>query len=56
VFQRHAFPEDLLPQLVRADITIDIAQRLLVLADLYEDAGLSDQAAAVRETLAEYLP
>ncbi len=55
-FQRRAFPEDLVPQLVRADIPISIAQRLLVLAELYESAGLSEEAQSVRETLQPYLP
>lgn len=55
VFQRRAFPEDLVPQLVRADITASIAERLLVLAELYESAGLSDEAQSVRTELQPYL-
>jgi tetratricopeptide (TPR) repeat protein len=55
VFQRRAFPEDLVPQLVRADITTSIAERLLVLADLYESAGFSDEAQNVRAELQTYL-
>jgi tetratricopeptide (TPR) repeat protein len=56
VFQRRAFAEDLVPQLVRADVSVDIAQRLLVLADLYEMVGQQSEAQAVRETLKPYLP
>ena len=55
VFQRRAFPEDLVPQLVRADITTSIAERLLVLAELYESAGFSDEAQSVRAELQPYL-
>ncbi|MEX1143534.1 MAG: O-antigen ligase family protein [Anaerolineales bacterium] len=56
VFQRRALPEDLVPQLERADVSVDIAQRLLVLADLYEMVGQQGEAQAVRETLQPYLP
>ena len=56
VFQRESFPEDLLPQLERADVPVRIAQRLLPLADLYEEAGESEKAADVRVALAPYLP
>ncbi|HEX9595535.1 MAG TPA: tetratricopeptide repeat protein, partial [Anaerolineales bacterium] len=55
VFQRRAFPEDLVPQLVRADITTSVAERLLVLAELYESAGFSDEAQSVRVELQPYL-
>jgi putative inorganic carbon (HCO3(-)) transporter len=56
VFQRRAFPEDLLPQLERADITTDIATKLLPLIDLYEEMGESQKAQKVSEALAPYLP
>lgn len=56
VFQRRAFPEDLLPQLERADITTDLAARLLPLADLYEEMGEQQKAEEVRQALASYLP
>jgi tetratricopeptide (TPR) repeat protein len=56
VFQRQSFAEDLLPQLERADIPLSVAQRLLVLANLYEERGETEQAAAVRAALAPYLP
>ncbi len=56
VFQRRAFPEDLLPQLVRADISPNIAERLLTLAYLYDERGEVSEAETVRTNLAEYLP
>lgn len=56
VFQRAAFAEDLLPGFVRADIPIEIAERLLPLAEMYDQAGQTDEAAAVREQLAPHLP
>jgi tetratricopeptide (TPR) repeat protein len=55
VFQRRAFAEDVLPMVARADIATEIAERLLPLAELYDEAGRSDEAVAVRESLAEYL-
>jgi len=55
VFQRKAFPEDVLPQLVRADITLEIAQRLMPLADLYESAGELDKAQEIRDSLQVYM-
>jgi Tfp pilus assembly protein PilF len=55
VFQRVAFSVDLQPMMARADIPMDIAERLLVLADLYEESGHTDDAARVRASLAEYL-
>ena len=56
VFQRIAFPEDLLPQLERADITKEIAGRLLTLVDLYEEAGETEKAQDVKDVLTNYLP
>lgn len=56
VFQRAAFPEDVLPQLARADITLEIAQRLMPLADLYESAGELDKAQEIRDSLQVYMP
>lgn len=56
VFQRRAFPEDLLPQLVRADISPQIAQRLLTLANLYDERGEIAEAESVRTQLVAYLP
>lgn len=56
VFLRAGFPEDLLPQLQRNDIPIDIAQRLLRLAELYEEVGENDAAEQVRLALRPYLP
>lgn len=56
VFQRLSFPEDLLPQLERADITTDIATRLLPLTDLYEEMGEMQKAQEVSEALSPYLP
>jgi tetratricopeptide (TPR) repeat protein len=56
VFQRQGFGEDLMPQLERADIPIRVAERLLVLADLYEERGQVDQAKDVRAVLYPYLP
>lgn len=56
VFQRQGFAEDLLPQVERADIPVSVAERLLVLADLYAERGEVDLAEAVRSILAPYLP
>ena len=56
VFQRQGLAEDLLPQLERADIPASVAERLLVLADLYEEMGQPDQAEVVRAVLGPYLP
>ncbi|MCW5876373.1 MAG: O-antigen ligase family protein [Anaerolineales bacterium] len=56
VFQRRAFAHELLPWLERADISAAVAQRLLPLAELYEEDGLMGEADAVREALAEFLP
>lgn len=56
VFQRRAFPEDLVAQLERADISSDIAQRLLALAEMYEEQGMGEEAQAVRQALDSYLP
>lgn len=55
VFQRRAFPEDLLPMTPRADIPADITERLLGLADLYDASGRSQDGAKVRLALEEYL-
>lgn len=55
VFQRRAFPEDLLPITPRADIPADTAERLLGLADLYDASGRNEDGAKVRLTLGEYL-
>ena len=56
VFQRRAFPEDLLPQLTRADINTNVAERLLTLAELFDEEGKNEQAQAVAESLQPYLP
>jgi tetratricopeptide (TPR) repeat protein len=56
VFQRLAFPEDVLPQLARADISMDVAKRLLPLIDLYEGVGKTQKADEVSETLSQYPP
>ncbi|MEX2161081.1 MAG: O-antigen ligase family protein [Anaerolineales bacterium] len=56
VFQRVAFAEDIVPQLERADISADVAIRLLVLAELYEEQGLVHEAETVRESLQPFLP
>lgn len=56
VFQRRAFPEDLLPQLERADISTTIAARLLPLVDLYEEMGETQKAQEVLAALSPYLP
>lgn len=56
VFQRRAFPEDVLPQLERTDIPWDVAQRLLTLVTLYDERGETDEAEKVREALHPYLP
>lgn len=56
VFQRQGFAEDTLPQLPRADIPADVAQRLLRLADLYAAQGENAKAQAVRTALRPYLP
>lgn len=56
VFFRSGFSEDVLPQLLRTDIPMDIAQRLLRLAELYEEAGDGGAAEQVRAALQPYLP
>jgi hypothetical protein len=56
VFQRQGVAEDLLPQLVRADIPVEVAERLLRLADLYEAADEAEKAAELRIALEPYLP
>lgn len=55
-FQRRAFPNELLPWLERADVSPLVAQRLLVLAELYEESGNEIKSAQVRTALAGYLP
>lgn len=55
VFQRRAFPEDLLPMTPRADIPADFAERLLSLADLYDASGRNEDGAKLRLALGEYL-
>ncbi|MBX3049341.1 MAG: O-antigen ligase family protein [Anaerolineales bacterium] len=55
-FQRRAFPNELLPWLERADVSPLVAQRLLVLAELYEKSGNEIKSAQVRTALAGYLP
>jgi tetratricopeptide (TPR) repeat protein len=56
VFQRNTFPEDLMRGYERADITISIAERLMGLAELYEEQGLVAKAKTIRSELATYLP
>ncbi|MGH2582054.1 MAG: O-antigen ligase family protein [Anaerolineales bacterium] len=56
VWQRPAFPEDLLPMWVRADITTEIADRLMQLAELYEKQGELESAIELRERLQIYFP
>jgi tetratricopeptide (TPR) repeat protein len=56
VFQSESFDEDLLPQLERADISIQTATRLLRLVELYEEVGESEKASEVRLALQPYLP
>jgi tetratricopeptide (TPR) repeat protein len=56
VFQRIAFPEDLLPQLERVDIPTEIAERLLQYAVILDDHAQVKEAQAVRDHLEPYLP
>lgn len=55
VFQRRAFPEDLLARTPRADIPATIAERLLALANLYDANGRNEDGTKVRLALGEYL-
>jgi hypothetical protein len=56
VWQRPSFSEDLLPQLQRADITVEMASRLVPLAELYDEQDDPLSAARIRAQLLHYLP
>jgi tetratricopeptide (TPR) repeat protein len=51
VFQRRGVGEELLPQLARADFTMELGQRLLTLAALHEQRGERAEAAEVYRRL-----
>ena len=55
VWQRPSFSEDLLPQLQRADITVEMASRLVPLAEMYDEQDDPRSAARIRAQLLPYL-
>jgi tetratricopeptide (TPR) repeat protein len=56
VFNREGLPNDLLPQLARADVSPELAARFLPLGQLREAAGDTDGAAVLYRSLLEFDP
>jgi tetratricopeptide (TPR) repeat protein/O-antigen ligase len=56
VFRRTGLPLDVLPQVIRIDITPELASGLLPLIDLYEERGEFEAAEQVEATLMAAIP
>ena len=56
IFQRESIARELAPQLIRIDVTDDLAQRYLELGQWYEELGDTENAVAVYRRVMAYVP